>query len=106
MIALEALLDDMESALPDSYGEKNFALHAMIGDMAANRELLRMAEGLSLRLALFRQAQLARQDRQDQSRAEHRALVAAICNRDATLAQQIMRRHLRRAATESLALLV
>lgn len=105
MIALETLLGDMETALPEHYGAKNFDLHKLIGEMAGNRELLRMAEGLSLRLALFRQAQLARQDRQDQSRAEHRALVEAICNRDAASAQHIMRRHLRRAAAESLQLL-
>lgn len=105
MIALEAMLAEMETALPDSYGRKNFALHQMIGEMAGNRELLRMSESLSLRLALFRQAQLTRQDRQESSQAEHRALVSAICNRDAIGAHQIMRRHLRRAAAESLQLL-
>lgn len=105
MIALEAMLAEMETALPDSYGRKNFALHQMIGEMAGNRELLRMSESLSLRLALFRQAQLTRQDRQESSQAEHRALVSAICNRDAIEAHRIMRRHLRRAAAESLQLL-
>lgn len=105
MIALEAMLAEMETALPDSYGRKNFALHKLIGEMAGNRELLRISESLSLRLALFRQAQLTRQDRQESSQAEHRALVNAICNRDATEAHQIMRRHLRRAAAESLQLL-
>lgn len=105
ILALEQILAAMEQAGSQEYQQLNFQLHARIGAMSGNPELVGLAEGLRLQLQVMRQAQLARVERQEHSLREHRMLVRAIADRDANGARQAMRHHFRAAAAESLALL-
>lgn len=105
MLALEDCLTRMEGAGPEAYGQLNFDLHTRIHAMVGNPEITRLADGLRLRLEAVRRAQLGRPERLGRSMDEHRLLVGAICNRDAEGAAALMRRHLRSAAAEVLALL-
>lgn len=104
IIALEQIIAAMQEASSQDYQSLNFQLHARIGAMCGNPELVSLAEGLRLQLQVMRQAQLARVERQEHSLREHRVLVTAIANRDASAARQAMRHHFRAAAAESLAL--
>ena len=105
VLALESLVSQMAGALPEAYQQLNFQLHARIGAMSGNPELVALAEGLRLQLQVMRQAQLSRVERREHSQREHRALVEAIANRDASGARHAMRHHFRAAAAEALALL-
>lgn len=104
-LRLEDCLQRMDGADADAYRQLNADLHEMIGTLAGNAELLRMTQGLRTRLDVIRRAQLRRPDRMRRSLEEHRALVAAICNRRADHAADLMRSHLRAAAAELLAML-
>lgn len=105
LLALEDFLKGMGTADPTDYRQMNFDLHARICQMAGNAELVRVAEDLRLRLAAVRRAQLGNPERRESSLEEHRALVAAIAERDAGRAASLMRAHLRAAAREVLALI-
>ena len=104
-LQLEDCLSRMAQADAETYRQLNADLHDLIGRLAANTELLRMTQSLRTRLEVIRRAQLRRPDRMRRSMDEHRALVAAICNRQADHAADLMRSHLRAAAAETLALL-
>lgn len=104
-LKLDDCLGRMIDADPDAYRQLNAELHDLIGTLAGNAELMRMTQSLRTRLEIIRRAQLRRPDRMRRSLDEHRALVAAICNRQADQAADLMRGHLRAAAAELLALL-
>lgn len=104
-LQLDDCLGRMAEADPDAYRQLNAELHDLIGTLAGNAELMRMTQSLRTRLEIIRRAQLRRADRMRRSLDEHRALVAAICNRQADQAADLMRGHLRAAAAELLALL-
>ncbi len=104
-LALEGCLERMAGADADSYRQLNADLHDRIASLTGNAELLRITQSLRTRLEAIRRAQLRRPDRMRRSLDEHRALVAAICNRQADHAADLMRAHLRAAAAELLALL-
>lgn len=104
-LALEGCLERMANADPGSYRQLNADLHDRIAELTGNAELLRITQSLRTRLEAIRRAQLRRPDRMRRSLDEHRALVAAICNRQADHAADLMRAHLRAAAAELLALL-
>lgn len=104
-LKLDDCLGRMADADADTYRQLNADLHDLIGTLAGNTELMRMTQSLRTRLEIIRRAQLRRPDRMRRSLDEHRALVAAICNRQAEQAADLMRGHLRAAAAELLALL-
>lgn len=104
LLGLEDLVQRMEDAGPEDYRQMNFDLHDRICRMARNAELARVADDLRLRLAAVRRAQLGHADRRQRSMREHRALVAAICDRDAGRAASVMRAHLRAGAQEVLSM--
>ena len=100
--ALENDVQRMAEADLAAYPQMNFDFHDRICRLGRNGELARLADGLRQRLAPMRRVQLAGPDRQQRSVCEHRALVAALYERDGPLAGSIMRAHLRIAMREVL----
>lgn len=102
LAALEDEVQRMAETGPAAYAQMTFDFHDRVCRLARNGELARLADELRQRLAPLRRAQLGRPDRQQRSVCEHRALVAALHERDGPLAGSIMRAHLRIAMREVL----
>ena len=100
--ALEDSVQRMAEADLAAYPQMNFDFHDRVCRLSRNGELARIADGLRQRLAPLRRLQLGRPDRQQRSVCEHRALVAALYERDGPLAGSIMRAHIRIAMREVL----
>jgi DNA-binding GntR family transcriptional regulator len=95
---LELLHDRLErhAAAGDveGYDEGDWAFHAAVQEVAANRWLSRMVSELRGLLRLLRGRPLRVPVRLQQSLAEHRRLQRAVRRRDAEEAERIMRTHL------------
>lgn len=106
-IVLESFLHEMSEASDDHdrYSHLNSELHSRISELVGNVEITKIAQGSRRRLEMMRRVQLSDPVRIQASLAEHRELVAAICNREAALAATLMRKHIRAAAARTLVLL-
>lgn len=78
----------------DRYYEVNYAFHDALQELAGNRWLQHMIGDLRKLLRLSRHRSLKLEGRQQESLAEHRALMAALHRRDAEAAEEIMKNHL------------
>jgi DNA-binding GntR family transcriptional regulator len=77
----------------ESYRTLNFEFHDVIYRGAHNEFLLATTVGIRQRIAPFRRAQFAIQDRLAKSYEEHDAIVAAVLRGDADTASEVMRTH-------------
>ena len=77
----------------DSYRKLNFEFHDMVYRGAHNDFLLKTTFGIRQRIAPFRRAQFAIQDRLAKSYDEHDAIVGAILRGEAETASALMRSH-------------
>ncbi len=77
-----------------AYLKCNNVLHAFIDDLAGNKVLVEVIDGLRKKLHLYRNLQLYKGDRFDKSIQEHRDIVEAFRKRDAAAAEKAMKRHL------------
>jgi DNA-binding GntR family transcriptional regulator len=77
----------------ESYRTLNFEFHDVIYRGAHNEFLLITTVGIRQRIAPFRRAQFALQDRLAKSHAEHDAIVGAVLQGDAETASEVMRTH-------------
>src|SRR5712691_1819930 len=77
----------------ESYRTLNFEFHDVIYRGAHNEFLLATTVGIRQRIAPFRRAQFALQDRLSKSYEEHDAIVAAVLRGDADTASEVMRTH-------------
>lgn len=95
---LERLHDELERHYaardPEGYITTNNLYHTMVQDLARNRALSDVINGLRAKIFLHRFRQLHVQDRFDRSICEHRELLAAFRARDALRAEAEMRSHL------------
>jgi DNA-binding FadR family transcriptional regulator len=71
----------------------NFEFHDVIYRGAHNEFLLATTVGIRQRIAPFRRAQFAMQDRLAKSHEEHGAIVAAIARGESETASELMRTH-------------
>ena len=95
--ALLAVLEEGVGAggAPEAYGVANTRFHSLIRDGAQNGVLAATLDELALRTFPWRAAQFkARRARLETSRAEHRAIVDAIIDRNPDEARERMRRHI------------
>lgn len=95
-VLLSALEEgDGAGGAPEAYGAANARFHRVIRDGAQNSVLATTLDELDLRTLPWRAAQFkARHARLETSRAEHRAIVAAIIDRNPDDARELMRRHI------------
>jgi DNA-binding GntR family transcriptional regulator len=77
----------------EAYRTLNFEFHDVIYGGAHNEFLLATTVGIRQRIAPFRRAQFALEDRLAKSYAEHDAIVGAILQGDAETASEVMRAH-------------
>jgi DNA-binding GntR family transcriptional regulator len=77
----------------ESYRTLNFEFHDVIYRGAHNAFLLTTTVGIRQRIAPFRRAQFALQDRLAKSHAEHDAIVNAVLQGNAETASEVMRTH-------------
>ena len=78
----------------DGYYRANHAFHTAVQAAAHNPWLSRSTDQLRVFMRLLRGRQLRRPGRLDDSIAEHRALLHALCTRDAEAAGRLMHAHL------------
>lgn len=72
----------------------NHVYHVMVQEMAGNKVLDEVINGLRQKILLYRHRQLYQADRFAASIREHRDLLEAFRRRDACLAESLMKRHL------------
>jgi DNA-binding GntR family transcriptional regulator len=77
----------------DRYYEVNYLFHDALQELAGNRWLQHMIGDLRKLLRLSRHRSLRLEGRQQESLAEHRAIMAALAERDASTTMQRMREH-------------
>ncbi len=77
-----------------AYLRVNQELHVLIQHLSGNRVVHEVVNGLRQKVLLYRQEQLYRPDRFDQSMEEHRNLLEAFRRQDAAMAEQVMQEHL------------
>ena len=95
---IEALHEELEAYYQDrdfeAYLKKNHVFHSFIQELAGNRVLNDVINGLRQKILLYRQRQLYQPERFDQSIEEHRNLLGAFRRRDPDSAESLMRQHL------------
>jgi DNA-binding GntR family transcriptional regulator len=77
-----------------AYLKRNNVFHVFIQDLAGNRVLNDVINGLRQKILLYRQRQLYQPERFDQSIQEHRNLLEAFRRRDPDSAETLMKHHL------------
>ena len=77
--------------------QENARLHDAIYELAGSPQLVRLIDSLSEKLARFRVASLSAPDRPREALAEHRALVAAIAERDVKRVRELAISHAEKA---------
>ena len=92
---LQTLHDDLEAAVDerDRFFALNEQFHMRVLELARNRWREQMVADLRKVMKLNRHNSLLKTGRIEESLAEHRAIVAALAQRDAALAVQRMREH-------------
>jgi DNA-binding GntR family transcriptional regulator len=95
---IESLHKDLEEQYRkrdhEGYLKKNNVFHLFIQELAGNRVLNDVINGLRQKILLYRQRQLYQPERFDQSIQEHRDLLDAIRKKDPASAESLMKRHL------------
>jgi len=98
LASLKELHEQLESAARegriDAFFEANQAFHKRVQELSGNRWLLSVIQDLRKVLKLSRLHSLSLEGRLQQSLDEHRAIVAAICAKDAVTAERLMHDHL------------
>lgn len=93
LVALRAILKQMQVAAENGdlqgYYWGNVRFHECFGDLSRNRTLLRLLDSLVLRSLHLRRRTLMNPERVRRSIADHSRLVAALEDRDATLASAL-----------------
>lgn len=79
---------------PEKYLDVNQKFHSMLQEMAGNKVLNDVVNGLRQKIVLYRYRQLYQPDRFEASISEHRALMDALRKRDPAAAENLMRQHL------------
>lgn len=105
---LEKILAQDQNCLDDpiKLAANNRIFHEMLYQCAHNRYLLKMANSLQETMSLLGVTTLSDAARAKESNLEHSMLIAAIKNKDAILAEEIARQHLRSAYQARVRLLV
>lgn len=97
MSLLREHLSEMESATeqndPGNYFRANLAFHQTIFDIAGNKSLPMLYEGITKRAALFRKSSLSIPGRLAVSLQQHREIFEALSTRDAAKTAQLMKDH-------------
>jgi len=95
---IEGLHRDLESHYQnrdhEAYLKVNHDLHAFVQELAGNKVLNDLINGLRQKVLLYRQRQLYQPERFDQSMQEHRNLLGAFRTRDPESAESLMKHHL------------
>jgi DNA-binding GntR family transcriptional regulator len=95
---IEALHEELETHYQnrdyDTYLKKNHVLHVFVQELAGNKVLNDVINGLRQKILLYRQRQLHQPERFDQSIQEHRNLLGAFRRRDPDSAESLMKHHL------------
>lgn len=97
-----ARLEELHQRLEENYGRRDQAgyirennlYHAYVQEVAGNRTLNWIVEGLRKRILLYRFQSLNLAGRFERSIQEHRELLEAFRKRDAARAEALMKRHL------------
>lgn len=105
---LDLLLERADAAAddPEALADLNRQFHETIYGAAHNRYLLQTLEQLRNALALLRGTTFSVSGRAETASAEHRAIVAAIKDRDPDLAEQAARTHIAAARRARLRMLL
>ena len=77
------------------YIRVNNQYHAFVQELAGNRTLNQIVNGLRQKILLYRYQSLNLPERFEQSIQEHRALIEAFRKKDSKKAETLMRRHLK-----------
>jgi len=78
----------------EAYLKKNHVFHVFIQELAGNKVLNDVINGLRQKILLYRQRQLYQPERFDQSIREHRDLLEAFRRKDPDSAESLMKKHL------------
>ena len=78
----------------EAYLKKNHVFHIFIQELAGNKVLNDVINGLRQKILLYRQKQLYQPERFEQSTQEHRDLVEAFRKNDPSSAESLMKHHL------------
>jgi len=78
----------------EAYLKKNHVFHVFIQELAGNKVLNDVINGLRQKILLYRQRQLYQPERFDQSIQEHRDLLEAFRRKDPDSAESLMKKHL------------
>lgn len=109
-VELEELNHVMEeAAAADDYqlmAERNLEFHSAIARASRNQLLLRFVTEIHNWVRRIPTTTLSYEDRARSSVDEHRALIAAIANRDAERAEELAREHMSKAESIRIAMLV
>ncbi len=79
------------------YFATNLKFHQMIVQLSRNTALIELYEVVFRKLSLFRQKTLAQPSRMQRSLSQHEGILRAIENKDAQLARQLARSHVKEA---------
>jgi len=95
---IETLHTDLETHYEDrdheAYLKVNHDFHVFVQELAGNKVLNDLINGLRQKILLYRQRQLYQPERFDQSIQEHRNLLGAFRTRDPESAESSMKHHL------------
>lgn len=81
---------------PKGYIHQNNSYHALVQELAGNKTLNQIVNGLRQKILLYRFQSLNLPERFEQSIREHRDLLAAFRNRDPEKAEKLMKSHLKK----------
>jgi DNA-binding GntR family transcriptional regulator len=100
LAALEKLHDKLEKNFKRraqrEYIRINNQFHAFVQEMAGNRTLNQIVNGLRQKILLYRYQSLNLPERFEQSIQEHRDLIKAFRKKDSKKVETLMRRHLKK----------
>jgi len=91
----ERLENHYKTDQPEKYLDANQKFHSALQEMAGNKVLNDVVNGLRQKIVLYRYRQLYQPDRFEASITEHRALMDALRKQDSVAAENLMRQHLR-----------
>lgn len=80
----------------ENYMAVNHRFHSLVQELAGNRVLSEVINGLRQKILLYRYRQIYQPDRLQESMQEHRGLQQAFRDRDPDAAERLMREHLTR----------
>ena len=78
----------------EAYLKRNYVFHVFVQELAGNKVLNDVINGLRQKIQLYRQKQLYQPERFEQSIQEHRDLLEAFRKKDPSSAESLMKHHL------------